>query len=76
MRAGKLTQVSARAAVLGAVASGRRESVLAAMNAMNAVGERIAARRGAVKKYHDAKFAVFHQMHRHFLGYRRAMARG
>lgn len=64
------------AAVLGAVASGRQASVVSAMAAMNAAGERVAPTRGAVRKYHDAKFAVFHQMHRHFLKYRRIMESG
>lgn len=61
------------AAVLGAVASGKQSSVVAAMGAMNVAGERVVPTRGAVKKYHDAKFAVFNQMHRHFLSYRRTM---
>lgn len=61
------------AAVLGAVASGKLSSVVAAMGVMNVAGERVVPTRGAVKKYHDAKFAVFHQMHRHFLGYRKIM---
>lgn len=61
------------AAVLGAVASGKQASVVAAMGAMNVAGERVVPTRGAVRKYHDAKFAVFHQMHRHFLSYRKTM---
>ena len=61
------------AAVLGAVASGKQPSVVAAMGAMNVAGERVVPKRGAVKQYHDAKFAVFHQMHRHFLSYRKTM---
>jgi FGGY-family pentulose kinase len=60
-------------AVLGAVASGDRASVVDAMNAMNAAGQVIEPARGEVARYHDAKYAVFHRMHDDLLAYRRAM---
>ena len=62
-------------AVLGSVAAGAHDSVLGAMNAMNAVGRSIKPTRGAVARYHDAKYAVFHRMHKDFLAYRKLMSR-
>jgi FGGY-family pentulose kinase len=62
------------AAVLGAVASGRHATVLEAMRAMNAVGRLIAPARGPVRRYHDAKYRVYHRLHDDFLAYRRLMA--
>ena len=61
-------------AVLGAVASGRHSTVLAAMQAMNAAGRVITPVRGAVARYHDAKYRVFHRLHADFLAHRRLMA--
>lgn len=61
-------------AVLGAVASGRHDSVLAAMRAMNAASRVIAPTRGAVARYHAAKYRVFHRMHADFLAHRTLMA--
>jgi FGGY-family pentulose kinase len=60
--------------VLGAVASGRFPTVLAAMNAMNEAGRVIAAVRGKVSDYHERKYRVFHRLHTDFLAYRRIMA--
>ena len=60
-------------AVLGAVASRDRDTVVDAMNAMNAAGQIIEPARGEVARYHDAKYAVFHRMYDDFLAYRRAM---
>lgn len=62
------------AAVLGAVASGHHTTVLAAMQAMNAAGRVISPTRGAVARYHDAKYRVFHRLHADFLAHRRLMA--
>ncbi len=59
------------AAVLGAVASGKFPSLLAAMNAMNAADQVIAPARGPVAAYHDRKYAIFHRMHADFLSYRK-----
>lgn len=61
------------AAVLGAVAAGCFPSVLAAMGAMNAAGRIVAPARGAVARYHAAKYAVFHQLHGAFLTGRKTM---
>jgi FGGY-family pentulose kinase len=60
-------------AVLGAVASGDRATVVDAMNAMNAAGEVIEPAGGSVATYHDAKYGVFHRMYGDFTAYRRAM---
>ena len=60
-------------AVLGAVASGDRATVVDAMNTMNAAGQVIEPARGDVARYHDAKYAVFHRMYDDFLAYRRLM---
>jgi FGGY-family pentulose kinase len=61
-------------AVLGAVASGDKPSVLAAMQAMNAAGRVNESTRGPVARYHDAKYRVFHRMHDDFLAHRRIMS--
>ncbi len=62
------------AAVLGAVSSGRYATLLDAMGAMNAAGRVITPARGAVARYHAAKYRVFHQLHADFLQHRRLMA--
>lgn len=67
--------VLAGAAVLGAVAAGRYDSVMAAMRALNAAGEVIAPARGRVAAYHAAKHAVFLRQYRDFMAYRRLMAK-
>ncbi|MEJ1971029.1 MAG: FGGY-family carbohydrate kinase [Lacunisphaera sp.] len=61
-------------AVLGAVASGRYPSLLAAMRAMNAAGRVVKPGRGAVARYHAAKYRVFHRLHADFIAHRRLMA--
>lgn len=61
-------------AVLGAVASGRHASVLGAMRAMNAASRIIVPKRGAVARFHAAKYRVFHRMHADFLAHRELMA--
>lgn len=61
-------------AVLGAVASGRYSSVLNAMQAMNAAGRVVKPSRGAVARFHAAKYRVFHRMHADFLAHRALMA--
>jgi FGGY-family pentulose kinase len=62
-------------AVLGAVAAGRFQTVLAAMNAMNEAGRVIAPVGGKVAQYHERKYRIFHRMHADFLAARRIMAR-
>jgi len=61
------------ASILGAVASGAFKTVMEAMKAMNSSGRVIEPSRGAVAKYHDRKYRVFHRMHTDFLAYRRLM---
>jgi len=60
-------------AVLGAVAAGDYKTVLGAMAAMNGAGETIAPAGGAVARYHDSKYRVFHRMYEDFIAYRRMM---
>lgn len=62
------------AAVLGAVASGRHASVLAAMNAMNRIDRVITPVGGKVAGYHAARYRVFHRLHAGFTADRRIMA--
>jgi len=62
------------AAVLGAVASGKFPSLLAAMNAMNVADQVIPPAKGKVAAYHDRKYAIFHRMHDDFLSYRKMIA--
>jgi FGGY-family pentulose kinase len=62
------------AAVLGAVASTRNATLLDAMGAMNVAGRTLKPSRGAVARYHAAKYRVFHQLHADFLQHRRLMA--
>lgn len=62
------------AAVLGAVASGKFPSLLAAMNAMNVADQVIAPSKGRVADYHDRKYRIFHRMHDDFLSYRKMIA--
>jgi ribulose kinase len=50
-------------AVLGAAASGDQPSVLAAMRAMNAIGQEHRPTGGAVAAYHARKHAVFQRMY-------------
>jgi FGGY-family pentulose kinase len=58
------------AAVLGAVASGDRPTVIDAMNHMNHADAEIAPAEGAVRAFHERKHRVFHRMHDDQLEYR------
>jgi FGGY-family pentulose kinase len=60
-------------AILGAVASGTHKSVLDAMAAMNHAGETIPPAVGDIRKYHDARHAVFLRMYDDFMAYREMM---
>ena len=60
------------AAVLGAVASGIAPSVRAGMSAMTGAGRIIEPDR-SVRRYHDAKYAVFRRLHDDQLAYRSLM---
>ncbi|WP_316980293.1 FGGY-family carbohydrate kinase [Shumkonia mesophila] len=62
-------------AILGAVAAGAFESVLAAMAAMNGAGEVIEPAGGKVAAFHAAKHRVFHRMYDDFMAWR-GMMRG
>jgi ribulose kinase len=62
------------AAILGAVAARRHPSVLAAMSVMTAVGKIIDPAGGRVARFHEAKYRVFHRLHRGFVADRRLMA--
>jgi ribulose kinase len=64
------------AAILGAVASGDQPTVLAAMGAMTRVGRVVEPTRGAVARYFEAKYKVFHRMHDDQLAYRETMEEG
>lgn len=61
-------------AVLGAVAAQAHSTVLGAMQAMNRAGRVMKPGRGAVTRFHDAKYRVFHRMHADLLAQRRIMA--
>ncbi|MEL6312212.1 MAG: FGGY-family carbohydrate kinase [Pseudomonadota bacterium] len=60
------------AATLGSVASGSHADLTSAMSSMSAVGSTYEPSR-EVRAYHDAKYAVFHQMHLDQLNYRKLM---
>jgi len=62
------------AAMLGAVASGRQPSILAAMAAMSDATRVIEPATGQVAAYHDARYRVFHRMHEDQLAYRAMMS--
>ena len=61
------------AAILGAVASGDRGSILEAMASMTRAGRTIEPAEGPVARFHDAKHEVFLRMHEHQLTYRETM---
>jgi len=44
------------------------------MAAMNAADRVIAPAKGAVTRYHAAKYKIFHRLHADFLAYRKLMA--
>lgn len=60
-------------AILGAVASGDRESFTDAMGRMSGAGERQEPHGGDVRRFHDAKHRVFLKMYEDFQTYRRMM---
>ncbi len=64
------------AAVLGAVAGGAHADLEAAMRAMTRAGSVIEPAGGAVRRYHDAKYAVFRRMHADQLAWRGLMQDG
>ena len=41
---------------------------------MNSAASVVRPAAGAVRRYHDAKYRVFHRMHADFLAYRRLMS--
>ena len=61
------------AAILGAVASGARASIVEAMARMTGSGAVIEPAGGAVAAYHDRKHAVFLRMHDDQMAYRALM---
>lgn len=63
-------------AILGAVAAGTFQSVLAAMAAMNGAGQVIEPAGGKVAAFHAAKHRVFHRMYDDFMGWRGMMGEG
>ena len=62
------------AAILGAVAAKAFPSILDAMGAMSGIGQVIEPGRGAVARYHDAKYSVFKKLYEDQMSYRRLMA--
>ena len=62
------------AAILGAVASGDRSTVLSAMGAMAPRGDVVEPASGATAAYHDRKHRVFHRMFEDQMAYRGLMA--
>jgi FGGY-family pentulose kinase len=60
-------------AILGAVASGDRADIPAAMSAMSAAARTIEPTGGKVRAYHDAKHRVFHRMYDDQMAYRATM---
>ncbi|MRG91190.1 FGGY-family carbohydrate kinase [Polyangium spumosum] len=61
------------AAMLGAVASGDRPTVLAAMGAMSEAGAVVLPTGGDVKRFHDRKHRVFLRMYEDQMAYRALM---
>lgn len=61
------------AAVLGAVASGRKANIMDAMKALNATGKILSPLGGRIAAYHSAKYRVFHRMHADWLTHARFM---
>ena len=62
------------AAILGGLAGGCFDGFQAAMQAMTRAGQVIEPGQGAVRGYHDAKYAVFERLHADQLAYRRIMS--
>jgi len=61
------------AALLGAVAAGDFPSVVVGMGVMNRAGRVIAPAGDAVRRYHEARYKVFHRMYKDLLAYRDLM---
>jgi len=61
------------AAMLGAVAGGAHASLPEAMGAMSSAGSVLQPGDAAVRRYHDAKYAVFQRMYRDQMDYRDLM---
>ncbi|MXP65812.1 ribulokinase [Roseomonas sp. M0104] len=61
------------AAMLGAVAGGAHASLPDAMAAMNSAGKVLEPGGAAVRRYHEAKYAVFQRMHADQMAYRALM---
>jgi FGGY-family pentulose kinase len=61
------------AAILGAVASGDRPSIVEAMQSMTRAGRVVEPTRGEVARFHDAKHRVFLRMHDDQMAYRELM---
>jgi FGGY-family pentulose kinase len=57
-------------ALLGAVAAGDFPTVVTGMGAMNRAGRIIEPAGDAVRRYHDAKYAIFHRMYDDHMAYR------
>jgi FGGY-family pentulose kinase len=62
-------------AVLGAVASEVYSSIFEAMENMNKQGKVIEPGRGDINDYHQAKYKIFHEMHRNEVSYNNIMDR-
>jgi ribulose kinase len=60
-------------AILGAVASGDRASVVEAMGAMASLASTVEPRGGEVAAFHDGKHRVFLRMHEDQMAYRALM---
>ncbi len=61
-------------AILGAVAAGRYPSVPLAMSSMARATRTLAPGEGAIRRFHDAKYDVFRQLHDDQLAYREIMS--
>jgi ribulose kinase len=61
------------ASMMGAVAAGDHPSLLSAMNAMSVADRVIEPTGGDVRRYHDAKYRVFHRLYEDQVAYKRIM---
>jgi ribulose kinase len=61
------------AAMMGAAAAGDHPSLLSAMTAMSAADLVVEPSGGAIRRYHAAKYRVFHQMYEDQIEYQRIM---
>jgi FGGY-family pentulose kinase len=60
-------------AMLGALAAGAHESLPAAMAAMSGRNRQITPAQGAVRRFHDAKYRLFHRLYEDQLAYNSIM---